>query len=120
MSVQERNFIEFGNQTFKILCGSKGVYNYSDVVKTDIVFEQAKYHDEENPFPMKHRVLIVKYDFSLINRKAYVGICIKLKNQKKIFVYVSNKERIHNSDDFQKDVSLAKKIKNKLDKKIHT
>lgn len=85
----------------------------------DIIFEQAKYHNEKDPFPMEHRVLVTKYDFSPINRKAYVGIAIRLKNKDKIYTYISNEKRIHNSDEFQEDVELAKKIINHIEKKIN-
>ena len=119
ISVKKYKCIELGDETFQILCGTKGIFKYPDVLKMNIIFEQARYHNEEDPFPMEHRVLVTKYDFSPINRKAYVGIAIRLKNKDKIYTYISNEKRIHNSDEFQEDVELAKKIISHIEKKTN-
>lgn len=117
MSVKKYKCIALDDETFQILCGTKGIFKYSDVLKMNVIFEQAKYHNEQDPFPLEHRVLVTKYDFSPINRKAYVGIAFRLKNNEKIYAYISNEPRIHNSDEFQEDVKLANKIMDYIIKK---
>ena len=52
ISVKKYKCIEPGDETFQIICGTKGVFKYSDVLKMNIIFEQARYHNEEDSFPM--------------------------------------------------------------------
>lgn len=101
-------------QTFQILSGSKGIYSMKDVRKCQIVFEDAKFHNEEKPFPLDHRILVTSYDFWWVNRKVYIGLEIELKDSKKLYVYVSNDAKIQNSDAFKKTMHLAQQIKERF------
>ena len=98
-------------QTFQILSGSKGIYPMKDVCKCQIIFEDAKFHNEDIPFPLDHRILVTSYDFWWVNRKVYVGLEIELKNSDKLYVYVSNDAKIQNSDSFKKTMQYAQQIK---------
>ncbi|MEJ8737224.1 hypothetical protein WKT02_07150 [Erysipelotrichaceae bacterium HCN-30851] len=101
-------------ESFQILFGTKSTYEYSELLKCEVVYEHAKYHNEKCPFPIEHRLLITRYNFLWINRKVYVGLELELKGEKKAYVYVSNKERILNSDDFNDDVKIAEGLRKKF------
>lgn len=105
------------NQTFQILSGSKGIYNYSDVRKCQIVFEDAKYYG--NSIPFSHQILISTLEsFFITIRNIYVGLEIQLKNKEKLYVYVSNHMQRHHTDLFKEDVRIAEVLKEKFKKMI--
>lgn len=110
-------WIDENQQTFQILSGSRGTYALKDIWKCQILFEDAKYHNEEHPFPVDHRVLVTSYNFWWFNRKVYIGLEIELKDKRKLYVYVSNDEKVQNSDTFKKYVHQANQIKNELMKR---
>ena len=111
-NVNSKNILfDKDRQTFQILSGSKGIYPMKDVCKCQIVFEDAKFHNEEIPFPLDHRILVTSYDFWWVNRKVYIGLEIELKNSDKLYVYVSNDAKIQNSDSFKKTMQYAQQIK---------
>lgn len=121
LSKKQKSFMDLGNvlidtnrATFQILSGTKGIYAIKDVCKCQIVFEDAKYHDEEHPFPVDRRVLVTNYNFWWFNRKVYIGLEIEMKDHRKLYVYVSNDAKVQNSDSFKKYREQANQIKKKL------
>ena len=121
LSKKQKGFIDLGNvlinthrKTFQILSGTKVIYVIKDVCKCQIVFEDAKYHDEEHPFPVDRRVLVTNYSFWWFNRKVYIGLEIEMKDHRKLYVYVSNDAKVQNSDSFNKYRKQANQIKKKL------
>lgn len=123
LSKVNKNIKDLGNvridenqQTFQILSGSKGIYPLKDVCKCQIIFEDAKFHNEEHPFPLDHRILVTSHDFWWVNRKVYIGLEIELKDERKLYVYVSNDEKVQNSEAFKKYMEQARQIKHNLTK----
>ena len=99
---------------FTILDGSLGKYSFSDVVSSQIVYEDAKYKDKS---PMlSHRVLVSTLNHSIFieMKKVYVGIEIKLLNGNKVSVYISKSPLIQHNFQFKQDLKVAKCLNEKL------
>ena len=79
------------NKEFTICDGSLGTYKFCDVVRSQIVYEHAKYKGKSPLF--SHKVLISTFNTSIFIelKKVYVGIEIELSNKEKVYVYISKK-----------------------------
>lgn len=100
---------------FTILDGSLGKYSFSDVVSSQIVYEDAKYKDKSPMF--SHRVLVSTLNHSsyfIVMKKVYVGIEIKLLNGNKVYVYISKSLLIQHNFQFKQDLKVAKCLNEKL------
>ena len=99
---------------FTILDGSLGKYSFSDVVSSQIVYEDAKYKDKSPMF--SHRVLVSTLNHSIFieMKKVYVGIEIKLLNGNKVYVYISKSPLIQHNFQFKQDLKVAKCLNEKL------
>lgn len=99
---------------FTILDGSLGKYSFSDVVSSQIVYEDAKYKDKSPMF--SHRVLVSTLNHSIFieMKKVYVGIEIKLLNGNKLYVYISKSPLIQHNFQFKQDLKVAKCLNEKL------
>ena len=71
------------NKEFTICDGSLGTYKFCDVVRSQIVYEHARYKGKSPLF--SHRVLISTFNTSIFIelKKVYVGIEIELSNGEK-------------------------------------
>lgn len=100
---------------FTILDGSLGKHSFSDVVSSQIVYEDAKYKDKSPMF--SHRVLVSTLNHSsyfIVMKKVYVGIEIKLLNGNKVYVYISKSLLIQHNFQFKQDLKVAKCLNEKL------
>lgn len=104
-------------KTFEIQCGDIGIYNYSDLMQSRVVFEDAKYYQRSKPF--SHQLLISTFEsFFITIKNCYVGVEIVLKNGEKKYIYVSNNMQRHHTDMFNRDVEIANKLRDKFKKII--
>lgn len=69
------------NKEFTICDGSLGTYKFCDVVRSQIVYEHARYKGKSPLF--SHRVLISMFNTSIFIelKKIYVGVEIELSNK---------------------------------------
>lgn len=106
------------NKEFTICAGSLGSYKFTDVVGSQIVFEDAKYKDKSPMF--SHKVLISTFNSSIFIelKKVYVGIEIELLNGNKVFVYISKNPVIQHNFQFKEDLNVAKQTDEKLKKLV--
>ena len=99
---------------FTILDGSLGKYSFSDVVSSQIVYEDAKYKDKSPMF--SHKVLVSTMNSSIFveMKKVYVGVEIKLLNGNKVYVYISKSPLIQHNFQFKQDLKVAKCVDEKF------
>lgn len=116
--------IEFNkeDQTFEILKGDAGVYQYADLEAARIVSEDAKYYGESPIF--SHNVVVSKIlpVAPLFDKKVYLGIELTIKGKNK-YLYVAEEKSAPNSLQWYKDFEEAEKILDLLKKikdKYHT
>lgn len=102
------------NKEFTICDGSLGTYKFCDVVRSQIVYEHARYKGKSPLF--SHRVLISTFNTSIFIelKKVYVGIEIELSNIGKVYVYISKNPVIQHNLQFEEDYKIAKQIDKKL------
>ena len=87
------------NKEFTICDGSLGTYKFCDVVRSQIVYEHARYKGKSPLF--SHRVLISTFNTSIFIelKKVYVGVEIELSNKGKAYIrhiYIYQKIRSFN------------------------
>lgn len=102
------------NKEFTICDGSLGTYKFCDVVRSQIVYEHARYKGKSPLF--SHRVLISTFNTSIFIelKKVYVGVEIELSNKGKAYVYISKNPVIQHNLQFEEDYKIAKQIDKKL------
>lgn len=106
------------SKTFTVLKGSKGTYDYTEIAECEILNENAKYTGKEEPFTHHIYASPLQID-TIFPKNVFVGIKIVMKNNDKVYVYISNEKVQTNSLTFYKDRENAVKIK-ELIKKIIT
>lgn len=91
------------NKEFTICDGSLGTYKFCDVVRSQIVYEHARYKGKSPLF--SHRVLISTFNTSIFIelKKVYVGVEIELSNKGKAYVYISKNPVIQHNLQFEED-----------------
>ena len=107
------------NKEFTICDGSLGTYKFCDVVRSQIVYEHARYKGKSPLF--SHRVLISTFNTSIFIelKKVYVGVEIELSNKGKAYVYISKNPVIQYNLQFEEDYKIAKQIdKGTLDEEV--
>lgn len=102
------------NKEFSICDGSLGTYKFCDVVRSQIVYEHARYKGKSPLF--SHRVLISTFNTSIFIelKKVYIGIEIELSNIGKVYVYISKNPVVQHNFQFEEDYKIAKQIDKKL------
>lgn len=101
------------NKQFEILDGTKGVYNYSDVLRVCICNEKANRRGKGPPFtavlpngPLPAGIFSYPYLF--------VGIKITLKNNTVLGLYISKNRTMLNTDQYNTDKNHAKIVLKKF------
>ena len=112
--INESILFDEKNKEFTICDGSLGTYKFCDVVRSQIVYEHARYKGKSPLF--SHRVLISTFNTSIFIelKKVYVGIEIELSNIGKVYVYISKNPVVQHNFQFEEDYKIAKQIDKKL------
>lgn len=100
------------SKIFEILNGSIGKYDYNDVLKSQVVYENARH---KGKYPMfSQRMLISTFNSLLVDiKKVYIGVEIKLKDQN-IYVYICDKPLQQHTLEFKDIQAKADKINKHL------
>lgn len=108
--------IDKERNTFKVLLGDTGEFSLSDVKKAQVLYENAKFYKKSPPF--SHTILLSSLEPLMISIKnVYVGLEITLKDNKKIYAYISEHKQQQFSDEFNKEKKEAENIKEMLTSK---
>ena len=110
------------NKTFTIHDGNIGTYDYKQIEKCSVVFEDANFTDKSDPF--SHLVIIYKPIFTRLttykyDKYVYTGIKFTMKNGDILYAYISKMKLSQTSIQFDKERKEAEKIKNFCDKIIN-
>ena len=100
---------DLDSKEFLIEKGNVGTYDYREIVSAEIVYEKGKTQNMDNPFQQCFR----ERDLQLRTGSSgfvLVGIKINLKDEKSVFVYISEKGNQWQSLDFYDDVRKAQEI----------
>lgn len=97
------------DKTFDILHGSKGKYDYTKIKKCSLKCEDAQYKGKSEPF--SHQVLTGMFNYSMMHPGLlFVGIIFTLKNDEKIYLYITDNAVQLNSIAFHEDMNEGKEI----------
>lgn len=102
------------DKTMIILDGTKGTYDYRDIVECKILNEAVNYKGKGEPF--KHTVLRGSIQTGIFFQPLYyVGLRITLKDGRILGIYVSKKKVLHGTDRDRQDYTKAEEIKHFID-----
>lgn len=100
---------DLNNGIMEILDGSKGLYSFKDILKSDILNEKSKYHNK-----MPHFTALVPHGplpmGILQNPYLYVGIKVVLQDGTILAIYISEKETMKNTNQYIADRKKAGEI----------
>ena len=108
------------NKEFTICDGSLGTYKFCDVIRSQIVYEHARYKGKSPLF--SHRVLISTFNTSIFIelKKVYVGIEIELSNIGKVYVYISKNPVVQHNFQFEEDYKIARSEERRVGKECRS
>lgn len=105
-------------KTFTIVEGTKGTFSYIDIVQCKIVNEDAKYTGNTELFT--HKVLADYFQpWGIFPKNVYVGLEFIMKNEDKIYAYITGVKRQINTLDYHDDRRKAKEVKEIVDRIIN-